>query len=53
MLSDYQLTELCHKMDGPLEAILFKDELPKKLKYNRSYIINLENSVDENGDRNE
>ena len=53
MLSDDQLKELAGKMHIPLEAICFKDELPRTLKYNRSYIINLDNSVDEEGNDNE
>jgi hypothetical protein len=53
MLTDRQLTELCDKMDIPLEAVLFKDEMPHKFKYNRSYIINIEDSEDENGNPNE
>lgn len=53
MLTDSQLYELSDKMGIPLEMISFKDELPKKLKYNRSYIINLDNSVDEEGKKNE
>lgn len=53
MLTDIQLSKLCDKMGVPLELICFKDEIPKKLKYNKSYIINLEDSLDENGDENE
>jgi len=53
MLTDTQLTELSHKMGIPLEAVLFKDEMPKKIKYNKSYIINIEDSVDEEGNSNE
>jgi hypothetical protein len=53
MLTDSQLEQLCQKMEIPLEGVYFKDELPRKLTYNKSYIINLENSVDENGDPND
>lgn len=52
MLTDRQLTELCSKMNVPLETICFKDELPNKIAYNKSYIINLENSLDEEGNEN-
>jgi hypothetical protein len=54
MLTDYDLKDLAQKMDIPLEAILFKDELLKlpNLKYNRSYIINMENEFDEEGKPN-
>ena len=53
MLTDNQLVELSHKMNFPLDGVYFKDELPKKLKYNTGYIINLENSEDEEGNQNE
>lgn len=53
MLTDTQLTELSHKMGIPLEVVLFKDEMPKKIKYNKSYIINIEDSIDEEGNSNE
>jgi len=55
MLSDVQLKDLAERMDIPLEAVVFKDELYNlgKLKYNRSYIINLENEFDENGEPND
>jgi hypothetical protein len=53
MLTDVQLTELCDKMGIPLELICFKDELPKKLKYNKSYIINIDDSEDADGNPNE
>ena len=53
MLTDGQLKELSIKMRFPLEGVFFKDELPSKLKYNTGYIINLDNSVDEEGNPNE
>lgn len=53
MLSDSQLMQLSKKMNFPLEGVFFKDELPRKLKYNTGYIINLENSIDEEGNENE
>ena len=53
MLSDDQLMQLSKKMNFSLEGVFFKDELPRKLKYNTSYIINLDNSVDEEGNDNE
>jgi len=48
MLTDVQLIDLAQKMSIPLESVSFKDELPK-LKYNRSYIINLEDELDNEG----
>ena len=53
MLTDRQLTELCSKMNVPLETICFKDELPNKIAYNKAYIINLDNSIDEEGNESE
>ena len=51
MLTDTQLEFMSDRMGIPLakEGVVFKNELPKKLEYNKSYFINLENSVDENG----
>jgi hypothetical protein len=46
-LTDKQLKTLCKKMSIPLEGVVFKDEIPKKLKYNTSYIINLDDEFDE------
>jgi hypothetical protein len=53
MLSDDQLFHLADAMGFKLEAICFKDELPNKLKFNVGYIINLQNSEDEEGKQNE
>jgi len=53
MLTDTQLTELSKKMSIPLELVCFKDELPRKLVYNRAYIINLDDAFDEKGNQNE
>ena len=54
MLTDLQIEDLAKRMDIPLERVCFKNELcEQKLKYNRSYIINMENSEDEYGKSNE
>ena len=54
MLTNFQIEDLAEKMDIPLEAVCFKSTLKTmKLKYNRSYIINLENEISEDGDRND
>lgn len=53
MLTDTQLTELSENMGIPLEAVIFKDEIPNKIKYNRSYIINIEDSEDKEGNKND
>lgn len=50
MLSDYQLDQLSEKMNIPLESIIFKNECPKKFEFNKSYIINLEDSFNEKGE---
>jgi len=54
MLTDYQIKSMAKKMGIPLAGIVFKTELPKmKLEYNKTYIINLEDETDENGEPNE
>jgi hypothetical protein len=52
MLTNFQLEDLAKRMNFPLEAVCFKDEIPK-LKFNKSYIINLENAEDEEGNPNQ
>lgn len=47
MLTNFQIEELAKRMRIPLEFCGFKDELPKKLKPNRAYIINMDDSFDE------
>jgi hypothetical protein len=47
MLTNTQLEDLAQRMKIPLEYVGFKSELPKKLKSNKSYIINLDDEVDE------
>ena len=49
MLTDAQIVELAGKMGIPLESVSFKDELPGKLKFNRAYVVNLENEYDAEG----
>ncbi len=53
MLSDVQIKELSKKMNFPLEAVCFKDDLPSKLKFNVSYVINMESELDAEGKPNE
>ena len=53
MLTNTQIEELCGKMDIPLEKCCYKSNLKEmKLKYNRSYIVNLENELNKDGKRN-
>jgi hypothetical protein len=53
MLTNEQIEDLSTKMGFPLEGVYFKDELPKKLKFNTGYVINLQNSEDEDGKDND
>jgi hypothetical protein len=53
MLTDTDLKKLSKAMEIPLAGVYFKDELPKKIEYNKSYIINLDDSVDNEGNDNE
>lgn len=52
MLTDHQLEELSNKMNIPLEEIIFKDEVPNKFEFNKSYIINLEDNYNDKGELN-
>lgn len=49
MLTDIQIEDLSQRMDIPLAGVYFKDEMPKKLETNKTYIINLDDSVDDEG----
>lgn len=49
MLTDVQLEVLCKKMGVPLAGIYFKNELPRKIEYNKGYIINIQDSHDGEG----
>lgn len=55
MLTDIEIKDLAKRMDIPLEAVVFKDELSKlgALTYNQAYIINMENEFDDNGNPND
>ena len=53
MLSDAQLEEMAPKLRVPLEGIFFKNCLPSKLKYNVSYILNMEDELTEEGKPND
>lgn len=52
MLTDNQIEQLSVMMNIPLENIIFKDQVPDKFKFNKSYIINLEDEYNENGQLN-
>ena len=52
-LTDTQIWDLADRMNVPLVFCGFKDELKnEKIQYNKSYIINMENEFDEDGQRN-
>jgi hypothetical protein len=51
MLSDSQIMELGKRMNVPIEGIYFKDEIPK-IKTNKSYIVNLQDSETDDGEQN-
>jgi hypothetical protein len=53
MLTNHQIEDLSKRMSFPLAGVFFKDELPNKLEYNKGYVINLQNSTDEEGNDNE
>lgn len=52
MLSNWQLYDLSKRHNTPLELATFKDEIPKQIKYNRGYIVNLEDSINDDGKNN-
>lgn len=51
-LTDQQIVTTSKKMGIPLEECLFKDELDN-VEYNKAYIINIQDSVDEEGNPND
>lgn len=53
MLTDHQVEDLAQRMNVPLEGCFFKDMLPKKLNTNKVYIINLQDSENDDGDDNQ
>ena len=53
MLNNFQLIELSAKMGIPLQGVYFKDDLnANDLQPNKSYILNLSDEFDEDGNRN-
>lgn len=52
MLTDSQIIELSKRMSIPLEGVYFKDEIPTPIKYNKVYILNLQDSIDDNSNEN-
>jgi len=52
-LTDNDIRNLAKRMNVPIGDVCFKDELPTPLEFNKSYIINLEDSTDEHGNQND
>ena len=53
MLNNFQMLELAPKMGIPLKGVYFKDELKADdLEVGKSYVINLSDEKDEDGDQN-
>lgn len=53
MLTDSQIEDLAKRMSVPLGGCLFKSDLPKRLVTNKVYIINLQDSDDDDGQQNQ
>jgi len=53
ILSNSQIELLAEKMGVPLAFCGFKDMLPKKLEFNKTYVINMEDAYDGDGNPNE
>ena len=51
-LTDQDIFDLAKRMSIPLADVCFKDELEAPIEFNRSYILNLEDSMDEYGQPN-
>jgi hypothetical protein len=52
MLTDADIKEMAPKMGVDIAYIGFKDGIPKRLRANKSYIINLDNALDTEGKKN-
>jgi len=52
-LTDQQIYQLAERMRIPMAKVCFKDELPRKLEFNKTYIVNLQDSADEDGNDND
>jgi hypothetical protein len=50
-LTDKQIKTLAKRMNIPFGGVFFKDEIPKP-EFNKTYFINMEDSVDETGQLN-
>lgn len=53
MLTNFDIEKLAKRMDVPLAFCGFKDDLPKTIKPNKYYCINMEDEFDKDGERND
>jgi len=53
MLTNYQITDIARRMGIPLAGVYFKDDLPDRLEFNKTYIINLQDSENDDGEPNQ
>lgn len=49
MLTDSQLETLADKMNFKLAGVFFKDAIPRKIQFNKAYMINLDDKFDLSG----
>lgn len=52
ILDNIQIEELAQKMNVPLAMCGFKDQLPRQLEYNKTYIVNMEDQYNAEGEPN-
>lgn len=52
MLTDKQIEDLSMRLNVPLGGVFFKDKIPKEIKPNKTYIINLQDSKTDSGEYN-
>ena len=52
MLTDSQIKDLAERLNIPLAGVDFKDNIPKKIETNKTYIINLQDDTDDEGNPN-
>lgn len=48
-LTDTQIRELAHRMGIPLGDVCFKDEIEAPLEFNKLYVLNMDDAVDQDG----
>jgi hypothetical protein len=53
MLTDREIEDLSQRMNIPLEGCYFKDDIQTPLKYNKVYILNLQDSETDDGEQND